>query len=229
MEVPATSPIEAKLTLDELLQSHIEQISDGRGFLPCGLLEKIICKDTIERVLERHSGLVAPDQLEDVATRISTSFRVVFAILVIIDKLGCLHEFLDPTTGVSDSNLPLEKAEREDARNLYHLRKKYAPRSELNCFVGWTHHDLLCFYERQWSFLVPSFSLDRNGSAQHYNLDSKTILPFLEGPLWNAGIDDQPEMGLGGYGIVRQGRMHPAHHDFQQTIPHVSYSFASAN
>jgi serine/threonine protein kinase len=143
------------------------------------------------------------------------SYRLIFAVLVLVEKTKCILSFLDEN--VSDLDLPLVPV--KEFGSLVEMQRRGSqpngtPHDYLNCFGDeeWSPSSLEQFDRYQWFMLAPFFSHGRNGQVNHYPLDDQHILPFVT---WSQAENDDAE-SQGGYGRVIMVRLHPAHHKLGQ-------------
>ncbi|KAK0707838.1 kinase-like domain-containing protein [Lasiosphaeris hirsuta] len=140
---------------------------------------------------------VSPLLLEELlrATRPSTppnsSFRKIFAILVLLNKPEAITNFL--SSEVYDGSLPL---------SLDDIKKTWR---------GGAPED---FERVQWQLLAPFFATSASGSSHHYQLDDGDILPFVR----DHDASATPTVS-GGFGVVQRVKIHEAHRDFSGTQP----------
>ncbi|KAK1991089.1 kinase-like protein [Colletotrichum falcatum] len=208
----------AGLTLDRLLMRHFQkhpQPEVTEGYLPDGYLESIVCFETVKQELEKEfvdEDLDLDRLAHDICNedRGKPSYRQVFALLCLIDKVGTVRRFLDPATGVCDKDLPLQRVDSDGNGNI-DLRKRTALDDPLQCFLKWKHNALKSFDDWQWTLNVPILSRVSGTEAQYRKFDDRVILPLVSesSPHENGGV--------GGYSEVFKIQIHPRHHDFDQT------------
>lgn len=139
-----------------------------------------------------------------------TSFRQVFALLVISEAVSSIRFFLDEE--VSDVDLPLVAPTARKVKGL--CRRNASGDSSnkmLRCFKGWSPIKLGNFREYQWKLLAPFFAQGKDGDVKHYKLHGQHILPFQE-------IENLPQeisQKVGGFGRVVMVRIHDHHHGFE--------------
>lgn len=166
--------------LFEALQRKNSNTPLAKGFFPATALSTIITFRTVKEELQRQPSLdnYDLDKISQFARMICTetpcktsndngkgkvqSFRKVFAILVMMDKVPAIVKFLE--TNVNDSDLPL-KAKYRRHGGIYDLRRRKTPEVKLKCFPErWGCLLLSQFEEMQWTTLAPFF---RKGPAEH--------------------------------------------------------------
>lgn len=209
--------------MEELLRRHFQkhpQPEVTEGYLPAGYLENIVCLETVRQELDSELEDDDPDDLDDLAhvicnqDREKPSYRQVFAVLCLIDKVRSIRRFLDPVTGVCDEDLPLQKVDSDENGNI-DLRKRTAPEIPLKCFLKWRHNALRSFDDWQWTLNVPILSRVSGIEAQYRKFDDRVILPLVS----ESNPDESG--GSGGFSEVFKIQIHPRHHDFNPTNPKV--------
>jgi serine/threonine protein kinase len=143
------------------------------------------------------------------------SFRLVFVILVLVERSKHILSFLDEN--VSDLDLPLVPV-KEYGIVLGMQRRTSTtdriPHDLLGCFDedGWSPSSMEQFDRYQWFMLAPFFSDGKCGQINHYPLHDQHILPFLS----RGRAEDDDEEGQGGYARVMMVTLHHAHHELTQ-------------
>ena len=137
-----------------------------------------------------------------------TSYRKIFAILVLIERPSRIKYFVEE--GVCDADLPLERYPTPHLPfNPWELRRKSKITDSLRCFklggVRWRHVTVRRFEETQWQFLAPFLSPDERRLPHHFKIPERTILPFTK---W------EKLPSTGGFGQVYKAEIHPDHHAF---------------
>ncbi|UQC87904.1 protein kinase [Colletotrichum lupini] len=202
--------------LDELLRSHYQphphpEVTEG--YLPTGLLEELVGPEAVKQELTE--ALDDDSDINRIAQRVCESspgsrcYRQVFAILCLIERVRSIREFLDPVTGVCDSDLPLQKVELGQ-RNKVDLRKRKDLDKPLGCFQGWRHNSLRSFDDWQWTLRVPFLKGIQGSEAQYRKFDDRVILPLTY------QSDPNDDGATGGFSEVFKVKLHPRHHDFSQ-------------
>jgi serine/threonine protein kinase len=148
------------------------------------------------------------------------SYRLIFAILVLVEKTKYILSFLGEN--VSDLDLPLVPV-KEFGNLVIGMQRRGAkpngtPQEFLACFDDeeWSPSSMDQFDRYQWFMLAPFFSHGKNGQINHYPLHDQHILPFVT---WSQAEDDDAE-SQGGYGRVIMVKLHPAHHKLGQKTNH---------
>ncbi|KAK1827008.1 kinase-like domain-containing protein [Podospora conica] len=205
--------------LQSLLEEAMVQTADGRSkFLPCDKLDSLLsernvsctllaeCPDlsisTLAQILKAIRHGVSPDQ----------ALKKIFAIVTLLGMPGEVVHFLPAR--IFDSDLPLsekgfQKAAFQWTKGIRHL--------------GSLHVETENFLETQWRVLVPFFTTSSGTShpgPRHYIFDDKVILPFV------ADDSIKNERIQGGFGEVRQVKIHPGHYNFGSQVPETTQTFA---
>lgn len=191
---------------------------ERKEFLPIDALERIATKSSVRGEFARldsiapHKVDLYTDQVCDKITtpqgsssNKKTTRRKIFAILVLMQKLETISDFIDE--GLYDNDLPFILAEGPEKwlRELKTNRKRNGNQQPVKLFKGWKIHEIESFDRYQWQLLGPYFVLNtkKHPKVRHYALDSHTILPFIE----------DEEVKPGGFGDVSRVKIHPAHHN----------------
>ncbi|GAP89950.1 putative protein kinase [Rosellinia necatrix] len=149
--------------------------------------------------------------IQDVAKHICDKkkrFWKIFAILVLIEKVDAVQEFI--REGIDDGDLPFENLELDGRTETFELGRKPGQGKSsytLKCFSSFTQRNLVNFEDCQWAMLAPTFDRPRRKNVQHHNLKNQTILPFLE----------EEEVSEGGFGRISRVKIHPDHHEFNKS------------
>ncbi|WKT45544.1 Protein kinase domain [Fusarium oxysporum f. sp. vasinfectum] len=177
-----------------------EKDSRRRFFLPAEAINSICNQVTVHEELLRY--YFEPDAIKLAGYVCSTEkpAREVFSILVLVDKVNCIHRFCD--AGMLDDDLPLgsnnqntELWSRHSTVNEPLLSGNSPEDSDM---IG-------IFYEKQWSVHVPVFDFgsSENQRPVHYQFDEGTIIPW---------VSLGKKIETGGYGIVEKLKIHLGHY-----------------
>lgn len=139
----------------------------------------------------------------------------ILAILVLLDKLDSVKEFID--NDVSDNDLPLRRGPGETLRDSFCLFKHDGDTEPPACFRQWRLSEMEYFYDAQWRVHVPFFEFQRGEHVMHYDLPSRTIFPWR-----SESMSDDREPYSGGFGTVRRVEMYPSSHQFSAAFMGVS-------
>jgi hypothetical protein len=204
-------------------QGHVQQ------FLPANELSRLVNPESVARELKNLSGnkrlekdtrkladeICRERVIEHDGRTKMTSFRKVFALLVISDAVSSIELFMNEY--VSDIDLPLVTPTARKIKGL--CRKTVVGEScdkVLKCFKGWQPVKVCNFREYQWKLLAPFFAQGRDGDVKHYRLQGQHILPFLKIRRLK-GTSQEDDEKSGGFGRVFMVRIHENHHGFKDT------------
>lgn len=138
------------------------------------------------------------------------SFRKIFSLLVIVDKLSDIRQFIEQE--ISDDHLPLSKMGSPGCSSFIlgvsiDTDGKSVP---ISCFNKWNPATVRMFEEWQWSVLAPTFQCGETKDVKHLSLPDDVPLPFTA----DSQHDRSPHKMQGGYSTVSEITIHPAHHQF---------------
>ncbi|RWA14409.1 hypothetical protein EKO27_g637 [Xylaria grammica] len=192
--------------------------NDTEEYLPLGQIGAICRRETIYRELSRTFGEDSPNLdlytdyvcgNEDESRQNENTSRKIFANLVLIDQLDKINDFVK--AGIKDRHLPFRKEFPGDA--LFILVQ--GPKSEpVSCFNDWDPFDRKRFYISQWRLLSPYFDRAPDGSVGLYELDTQSIMPWVEIGEEKRGTFVHSE-NFGGFAKVKQVKIHADHHAFE--------------
>jgi hypothetical protein len=199
--------------------------SVGRKFLPIDKLEHIITRKAIRDELERQgTDISLVDKIWEAGqsrTSSLTTRRKIFAILVLLDQVPAIIDFINED--LFDSDLPFvfrdRAGDREESFDVYRKVKQRDGEPdmeiELQFFQKWRAATLESFNRNQWQLLAPIFFLvsKDNMKAKHYILDSYVVLPFIED-----NMVDEPPAQHGGSAEVRHVKIHRAHQNLYISV-----------
>lgn len=233
-------------TLDLLLDSSSLNL-EFKSFWSFYALCKVLTRDRILQALQGSRDIFASaDELESYANRIRPvytevkdildssilfkpsskpeSYLKILAILLLIDKVPSIKQFIDE--GISDSDLPLELPKITPRNwNQVHSRKTGVDKGLHEFFRHWRRTELYHFNQYQFEVTVPFFEY-QPGNAVHYNLPPRTVLPWLAlGDMTDDAGVPRPLSGslhVGGFGSIRQVRIDPSSHSFHELSSTVS-------
>ena len=178
------------------LQSAIDPKS---YYIPCTRLYSIMTYDTVCFLLhecdEEMSRLDVERLAGDIAPRLSsnatTSFRRIFAILILIRKPKAILEFHART--LDDSQLPYNFESEPSPESTPH------PLSQLFQESEWKDGDVRDFCREQWE-VWPAFFSVKGKKLVHYQCRPGEVLPFQK---------IRQKIKKGGYGEVACYKLHP--------------------
>ncbi|KAI7786949.1 hypothetical protein LA080_001741 [Diaporthe eres] len=207
MTSPPPGEDEPKSSFDESL-CVVERMADelyraqrsnafGKDFLPAGALRRVIRPEVVRRALqESHADVRLRGAIRDDAERICRSYRKIFAILVLVDMVHRIADFV--LCNLGDTCLPMPDIGTTDARALP------TPLLENEAWMAvtrtWRRRDVDYFKTYQWRVLAPVFT----AQDPEYRLCPSHVLPFVE----------SHEQAEGGFATVSRVRIHPDHHEF---------------
>lgn len=132
-----------------------------------------------------------------------TTRRKLFAILVMLEKLQTILDFI--SEGLYDSDLPFtlhkdSTISRQDARTIEAFQRS-----------DWRINQKDQFTTYQWKVHVPYFDLSYEAQPKvpHYLLEDQTLLPLVG----HHSSSEQPPWNRGGFSVVRKVKFHPAHYN----------------
>ncbi|KAK1723673.1 kinase-like domain-containing protein [Colletotrichum acutatum] len=150
----------------------------------------------------------------------TTRYRLVFAILVLMQKASCIQSFINER--LDDSCLPL-RLDQIKAYQGQRSRQSHRP------FGRWTPLLVDNFYSLQCRLFVQFIAKSPyKGEVSHYNFDAAHVLPWvmisqpvsITAPI---GADESTSMSLsGGFGEVKQIVIHGWQHNFHRTLHEIS-------
>lgn len=203
--------------LDLLLGSLIECENQRRdkGFLPNSTFTTVINEEVVGQELRRWRDFrrLGSAHLDRLTQHIcgDRSFKKIFALLVLVNKLPHIETFI--TDNVTDNDLPLCKVSRSGS-HLFGLGRQCNPQDALRCFVSWGPSSIRSFEEWQWTVLAPTFERGERRDVKHVVLSHKHPLPFTK----DSRFDSEDEILQGGHSTVFKVEIHPDHHNFYTQV-----------
>lgn len=167
----------------QLLAKSEKVFDTDEQFIPAGDLEQVFTGHAINAELQSHG-------LEELCPFVSQRAKKLFAILLVIRKLGALQNLVKEDLG--DELLPV----------LYSALQSLADERLRAAFSGWDLDTRKEFSEMQWTVLVPVFF-----EAEHLKLDDKARLPFIK----------TNRIASGGFGSVHRVEIHRDHEKFEKS------------
>ncbi|KFA55252.1 hypothetical protein S40293_04995 [Stachybotrys chartarum IBT 40293] len=135
-----------------------------------------------------------------------TCFRRIFAMLVLLDQIPEIFNFL--VADINDSNLPLSKINRPNHAMIFDLCLRSDPDKAIEFSTHWGRKDARCFWEWQWAMLSPFFAKRKaRKKVWHYKLQRHVVLPYIETEITS-------EVHTGGFAQVSRVCIHDKHHNF---------------
>jgi hypothetical protein len=193
---------------------------EKKGFFPEKTLTNLMDQASISEQLKQHPVNLSPEVIETWSRRIcglgeeKLSFKKVFTLLVLIDKVTDIPLFLDEL--VSDDKLPLQKVPRQE-QNIFDLAFSTntldRTASPLQCFQGWRPAVVRSFEEWQWPTLAPFFPRVQYREVPHFNFEDERPLPFTKDSRFGKASAQEKTEFEGGFSSVFKVQIHPEHHD----------------
>jgi hypothetical protein len=221
-------PLGDRYELQQEIMDARQKTRDNEGqikkFISKAKLRHVITVDAVTRELTRTSTLfdppLSPEQIKSYAKTVCvekeevqrgkakiTSFRKIFALLVLVEAVPSIVDFVEGP--VTDQDLPLTRVKSKETDKFY--RKGDQTQVPPRCFKGWSPLKLENFQSYQWWLLATFFSPpDDDGVVKNYKLQDEHILPFVipENTLGH------PIDKTGGYGKVIMVQIPSDHHNF---------------
>lgn len=219
--------------MSQSLRDAIIKSIHGKEFLPLDALDSIVTRSSIDRELRQSSisdSVSAANicNLQSHDTNHSkdryTSRQKIFAILVLIDEVPLISDFV--AEKLTDADLPFEMLKTSrPGKTMYAL----VPQSRAKSMSfdnyrlqtpkgGWTSNNIPHFLDHQWRVCAPFFTKaeDIGERAYLYSLKPQDVLPFIEFETIEDGHVHfgRPSHLLQGSANVEHVKIHPAHHNF---------------
>ncbi|RSL99194.1 hypothetical protein CEP52_009854 [Fusarium oligoseptatum] len=146
-------------------------------------------------------------------TRQNGKYKQIFGILVLIEKVDCIVDFLDQE--VDDTQLPFRREQLPSKRKRTRSTTKLYPRrggSSIRLFKEWQPARRDMFEEWQWVIVAAFFFRGNGGEAKIFNLQDNATPPFVR----DTGSGRKEfEKYEGGFGTVTKRYIHADHHDLK--------------
>lgn len=219
---PSTSDIFTIKRIQKELRSssRLSPHKSLKRFIPYDKLRAILTKDRVRSILLQTSTYetASPREIDETAETItvtsqindhSTSYIRIFGILVLMNKVKYIKDFLKES--IADADLPLRYSPNDPwGSNLVMKNSDSDNESPLRCFEEWDPEHMDRFLEKQEKLTSPRLRMRGDHLCLH-RLRNNIILPFIE-------CDNKPHVG--GFGTVCKVKIHPAHCDFDpRTLP----------
>jgi hypothetical protein len=211
------------------------------GFIPRGKLETLVNSRAVENELTKLGSapagrsirswaevicgepsssalhMLPPAELDEdsAGAPASRTYRKIFAILVLMNKVASIFDFIREQ--VSDEDLPLLQyiPPEEMPGDALQLRRRNDATSPARCFAGWRNYHVRAFFGDQWAMVAPFFARGDRRSVRHYLLADGDIMPFTYDSRDESGPGGQGTLERGGFGEVFKVRIHHDHHNFE--------------
>lgn len=221
---------------DQFYEALVKPYEEKNGYFPRALLSslvtvKCVLEELTNKLRETHPASLIreyarriceecpqPSDDEDQRPPKIKSFKKIFVILVLIEKISSISKFLDED--VNDLDLPLSKAPKTGNGARFDLRRSCALDQSLECFEGWNQTHVTYFEVWQWSTVAPFFHKGTRKEVQHFLLPNSVMLPFKTDSRRDENMDNKTEIE-GGFGCVFRVEIHQDHHNFD--LPKVRY------
>ncbi|KAI0153422.1 hypothetical protein BJ166DRAFT_616600 [Pestalotiopsis sp. NC0098] len=201
--------------------SQFSRHKSAKRFIPYDTIRTTLTEGRVRSVLRQTPTFkeTPPEVIDIVAHTICvvsqingyrTSYIRIFAILVLMDRVSCIQDFLNEP--VADADLPLRFSPKEMwGSNLVLKNSDEDDDPPLQCFEDWDPEDMDRFLERQDKLTSPRLRMRGDRLCLH-RLRSDIILPFIE--------CNYDKAHIGAFGTVSRVKIHPAHCDFDpSTLP----------
>ncbi|EAW14252.1 protein kinase domain-containing protein [Aspergillus clavatus NRRL 1] len=170
-------------------------------YVPLSKLNELITEARVQEILSE-GVMVGHSLVQKTARRIVQSSKRLFAILVSMKRGNQICRFLDE--GITDAKLPFvlkPRAEREPP-----ILQTSGGR-DIMSISGWAEDEIIRLVKKQWRMLAPVFE-----QGAHYEFPRLQILPFM------APANAEDEQISGGWSVVYQACIHPAHHNIRNPV-----------
>lgn len=189
---------------EKLENARLECPQRPHSFLvPRSAQEELVTIPQVTKDIQADNPELDEKEAAERAKKVCSSARQLYATLAYIKKGPEICALLDE--GISDEDLPFER--KPNSQRKFALYRRTG--EPIKTLEAWSDKYLEKFDRVQWWMTAPIFE-----DKVHHDLDDKTILPFV--PL-DADIET-PEKKQGGYSEVFPVQIHPAHHEFWQSL-----------
>jgi hypothetical protein len=197
------------------------------GFWPPKLFDSLITKKDVEFLLqelaETNGEIYDEKTLDDAAETISTGYRRILALLMLVEEGSLVREFV--SMGIDDTKIPFSLD--YDFKGL--IKSKKLKRSDGDTIRK----------DYQWKLNVPFFRPDGPGKVYHLDISERDYQPWdrldvqprevPQGDSALLSVRTAEHTALpasvtlaGGYGEVHKIIIHPWQHDFHEVLEKVS-------
>ncbi|KAK0724957.1 kinase-like domain-containing protein [Lasiosphaeris hirsuta] len=195
----------------------------GQVFFPRGTLERIITKKAVIDTIKTENRHLSDEEVERYAAQVcrvrlpngkESSYRKIFAILIMLRRGRDIILFVDDN--LCDADLPLEAVTVHANPNanmgfkFVNMRRRKSRDTPLRCLQKWGYIDHERFGELQWGTIAPFFGKGDRRHARFYQLSENDILPWIE---------EQSLVHQGGFSFISRVKIHPSHHNFEDSEP----------
>ncbi|KAI1853180.1 hypothetical protein JX265_011461 [Neoarthrinium moseri] len=202
-------------SLEDILYEWQVESLVGRSFIPEGVLEKILDRETIKHIC----GTLMPvsQASASLVDRVMSSSQKIFVVLI-LSGLSQFTSFVIDSIGLTDEHLPMPDPK------LIHSKSPPGYLKEQDSH-SWSQWKIVTetfarksysqrFFEAQWQVLAPVFKTKH--LVSHLNLTANHILPYLKqhlGQSATVGAEDD-QVRNGSFSDIRKVVIHPNHYSF---------------
>ncbi|KAF4468753.1 kinase-like (PK-like) [Fusarium albosuccineum] len=212
-----------RASLDSLLRDYYIEGEDGE-YWTLRLLHHIATRSRVKAELQRHR--FGSEKLDNLLDKVcpqgnvtkTKSYLRIFVLLVLVEKVECLPDFVDTKRGICDDDLPV--VFRRDLRGRPLCPEKKRSKC-LDCFTKWKIKDRELFETNQWKVLVPFFDVTKQNSCKEFGVHPKSCRPWRRNSEQSGGNID-PLNSTGAYGTVIRVDFHPTCHSFQEVLTEIN-------
>lgn len=184
---------------------------EGSEFFPNNIFTTLITDAVVSRELCRCPELRSrgPAYIDNITQTVcgARSFKKIFVLLVLVDKLPLIPDFI--AEDVADDDLPLGRVSQQTSKS-FRLGRGERPREALHCFDSWNFASIRNFAKSQWLTLAPTFEKAEHKTVKHVVLSHQHPLPFIK----DGRPDSDVKIRQGGHSDVFIVDIHPDHHNF---------------
>jgi hypothetical protein len=226
-QLPLTIEEDGLSLQDRFYEEKIKVHSEKRGFFPRARIYNLVTEECVTQELTTCLKKT-PDEIISLARRICKeipqpkndedtrapkikSFKKIFVILLMIEKMEHILDFLEED--VNDLDLPLVKAYKSGNGSRFDLKRSREIGKTLKCFRHWSQSKVTNFEEWQWTTIAPFFHGGAGRNVKHFPLQDAVMLPFTKDSRREKNNPIITEIE-GGYGRVFRVDIHPDHHNF---------------
>lgn len=195
-----------------LLSESQRHDTRGEPFWPEELLKRTMSKDRVLESLDPRAKEYIHHILPpaDMTPGLSGQGRMkIYALLTLMERAEQIVEFIEE--GLRDQDLPL----RFDNKDFF------CNGEVVNCFQNWRLFEKAYFEKQQWGFVTPFFQLGPDHSPKHYELDVRTVIPWVHDGTDSAlGI---PGRSYGGFGDVSRIIIDPDSHALWEPLVELGF------
>lgn len=133
------------------------------------------------QTIRKFTNIICGHQSSSNKTHEKFTFKKIFALLILVDKLPYIDMFI--SEGVADIDLPFQKIPHQDEPSIFDLglasgTGQYTSTELSRCFHSWSPSAIQMFERWQWTMLAPVFRQLSDGSVRHFVFQNQIPLPF---------------------------------------------------